>query len=357
MNSFIKRITFLSLIPLLAIGGFFINENPSLIFANVPYHIILYTAEGSYKVDGVDGVDGLDGVQSVAVSPGGNHVYAAAETDDAVTVFTRNSSTGALSFVEMKKDGVGGVDGLNAAQSVTVSPGGNHVYAVGRDDNAVAVFSRNLSTGALTYVEVKKDGAGGVDGLYGAKSVTVSPDGKHLYTAAEGDHAVAVFSINSSTGALTYVEVKKDGAGGVDGIAGAQAVTVSPDGKHVYAASDTDDAIAVFSRNLSTGALTYVEMKKDGVGGVDGLDNAKSVTLSPDGMHLYATSWNDEAISVFSRNSTTGALTYVEMSALMENMFMLLDMVMISLWFSEETHLQEPLPGSALWVMLPKSNQ
>jgi len=152
------------------------------------------------------------------------------------------------------------------------------------------VFSRNSSTGALTYVEVKKDGVGGVDGLNGAKSVTVSPDNKHVYTAAENDDAVAVFSRNSSTGALTYVEVKKDGVGGVDGLDSAQSVTVSPDGNHVYVAAKYDDAVTVFSRNSSTGALTYVEMEvdvsKDAVGGVEGLNGAQSVTVSPDGNHV-----------------------------------------------------------------------
>ena len=58
----------------------------------------------------------------------------------------------------------------------------------------MAVFSRNSTTGALTFVEVQKDGVGGVDGLNGARSVTVSPDGSHLYAAGLLDHAVAVFS-------------------------------------------------------------------------------------------------------------------------------------------------------------------
>jgi 6-phosphogluconolactonase (cycloisomerase 2 family) len=75
-----------------------------------------------------------------------------------VAVFTRNSSTGALAFVEVHKDGASGVDGLNGADSVTVSPDGSHVYvAAGSSDNSVAVFSRNSSTGALTFVEFIKD--------------------------------------------------------------------------------------------------------------------------------------------------------------------------------------------------------
>ncbi|MCH7801723.1 MAG: beta-propeller fold lactonase family protein [Chloroflexi bacterium] len=68
--------------------------------------------------------------------------------------------------------------------------------------------------GELTFVEVVKDGVGGVDGLNGAFSVTVSPDGKHLYAASWFDSAVAVFSRDSTSGALTWVEVQVDGAGG-----------------------------------------------------------------------------------------------------------------------------------------------
>ncbi len=265
-----------------------------------------------FHKDGVGGVDGLDFAMSVTVSPDGKHLYATSQLDDAVAVFSRNSTMGALTFVEVQRDGVGGVDGLDFARSVTVSPDGKHVYAAGAGDDAVAVFSRNTTTGALTFVEVQKDGVGGVDGLFGAWSVTVSPDGKTLYAAGAFDDAVAVFSRNTTTGALTFVEVQKDGVGGVDGLNGAYSVSVSPDGKHLYAAGAFDDAVAVFSRNSTTGALTFVEVQKDGVGGVDGLDLAVSVTVSPDGKHLYAAGAGDDAVAVLSRNSTTGALTFVE---------------------------------------------
>ena len=109
-------------------------------------------------------------------------------------MFYRNSLTGALTYVEMQKDGVGGVDGLNNPRSVRVSPDGNHVYATGYLDDAVAVFSRNSSTGALTYLEMQKDGLNGVDGLDGAYSVMLRPDGNQVYATGKSDHAVAVFS-------------------------------------------------------------------------------------------------------------------------------------------------------------------
>jgi DNA-binding beta-propeller fold protein YncE len=175
----------------------------------------------------------------------------AAFMDDAAATFSRNAMTGALSFVEVDKDGDGGVvDGLDSASGAAVSPDGAHVYVAGGNDDAVATFTRNTMTGALSFVEVDKDGDGGVvDGLDNSTATAVSPDGAHVYVASLGDDAVATFSRNAMTGALSFVEVDKDGDGAVvDGLDGAIATNVSRDGAHVYVAGDTDDAIATFSR-------------------------------------------------------------------------------------------------------------
>ena len=65
----------------------------------------------------------------------------------------------------MLQDGVNGVDGLDMADSVTLSADGNHAYVTGWLDNAVSWFERNASTGALTYGGMLQDGVDGVDGL------------------------------------------------------------------------------------------------------------------------------------------------------------------------------------------------
>ena len=75
----------------------------------------------------------------------------------------------------MKKDGVGGVNGIGLARGITVSPDGNHLYVSGYSEDAIVTFTRNSSTGALTFVEMKKNGFG----IGWARQVTVSPDGKH----------------------------------------------------------------------------------------------------------------------------------------------------------------------------------
>ncbi len=262
------------------------------------------TEELSYvemQQDGSGGVDGLDGAQSLTVSPDGKHVYVASESDNAVAIFRRNGTSGRLSYVGLVRDGDGGVDGLGGAYAVIISPEGGHAYVAGYVDNAVARFTRNASSGALSFVGVYKDGDPGIDGLNGANALALSSDGSTLYVAGRKDNALAVFGRNASSGALTFLEVHKDGVAGVDGLYGARAVGVNPDGDQVYVASQWDDALAVFSRDASSGALTFLEVHKDGIDGVDGLDTADGIAVSPEGGHVYVTGYDDNALVVFRR--------------------------------------------------------
>src|SRR3989338_4964225 len=274
---------------------------------------IAYTGLLSYlgmMKDGVDGVDGLEYGQSVTVSPDGEHVYAVGYGDDAIAIFSRDTTTGLLSYLGMIKDGV---DGLNRIESVTMSPDGRHIYLGISVDNAVAIFSRDATTGLLSYLGIMQGGVDGVDGLYEVYGVTVSPDGEHVYAAGYGDHAVVIFARDATTGLLSYLGMMKDGVDGVDGLFRVYAVTVSSDGEHVYAAGYGDHAIAIFARDATTGLLAYLGMMKDGVDGVDGLDGAYFITVSPDGQHVYAASHDDDAVAIFSRDATTGLLSYLGM--------------------------------------------
>src|SRR2546430_7689763 len=170
----------------------------------------------------VAGVDGLTGAHGVVVSPDGAHVYVASKVADALAVFSRDAATGALTFVQAKKDNIGGVNGLNGAEGIAVSPDGAHVYVASHNDNALAVFSRNVETGAVTFVDIQRDGLGGVDGLLGANAVAVSPDGAHVYAARSLGHAVAGLRRDAATGKLAFVEAQHEGQNGVVGPSGAR---------------------------------------------------------------------------------------------------------------------------------------
>ncbi len=164
----------------------------------------------------------------------------------------------------------------------------------------------------LTFVDTVFDNANGVDGLNQARGVFVSPDGAHVYVAGNADDALAVFSRNSSTGGLTFVEFQQDGMNGVDGLKGAHQPTVSPGGNYVFVAAFDGDAFAVFSRNKSTGALTFTEVFKDGVNGVDGLNGAARIAISPNGAHVYVTGIHDDAVAVFSSSEIVVNLSRIE---------------------------------------------
>src|SRR5262245_32908481 len=161
--------------------------------------------------------------------------------------------------------------------------------------------ARPAEAAGIRYLETYKDSAG----LNGAYGLALSPDGRHLYVAAENANAVLLFDRNATTGHMTLSATYVSGTGGIDGMRGAHAIAVSPDGAHVYVASKVDDALVAFSRDASTGALTFLQAKFDGRATVNGLDGAESVVISSDGKNLYIAGRNDNAVAVFSRDAAT----------------------------------------------------
>ena len=141
--------------------------------------------------------------------------------------------------------------------------------------------------------------------LENASSVDISPDGAHVYTTSYNDNAISVFerdAASPSPGLVSFIETKKNEIEGVNGLGGAFSVKVSPDGNHVYVAGSIDDAIVLFSRNVVTGELTYMTTYKDGVDGVEGIDGAYYIDIPADGNHVYVTGPDDNAVAVFRRN-------------------------------------------------------
>jgi cysteine-rich repeat protein len=260
------------------------------------------------------GIQFLGGARAVAVSPDGGQVYAAAYANGALNVFTRNGTTGQLTFLEAQNDGVNGVDGLDGVTALAISPDGANVYSAGFNEDAIAVFRRDPATGALTFVEVQRNGVGAVKGIQGPRGLALDPTGSNLYVTGHASDALVVFARDAASGVLTFVEEKKNGRDDVEaGLNGAYGVAVDPDGAHVYATSDKDDGVAVFERTAPGGTLLFREVERDGVGGVDGLAGAKGIAVSPDGGQVYVAGADKNALAVFSRNAATGGLTFIEL--------------------------------------------
>lgn len=260
--------------------------------------------------NGINGTSGLGGAYDVAVSPDGNHVFVAGSTDHSLSVFSRNSVDGSLTMLQQITDDVDGVDGLQGAYSIAISPDGNTVYVTGSEDNALAVFSRNVTSGMLSFMEVHIDDTGSIANLAFPIEVVVSPDGENVYVTSFDEAALTVFNRNTNTGALSFLEDEVNGEGGVNNMDGAYSVYVSPDGENVYATGSYDNSVVVFNRNTSSGRISYVESHVDDMNGLDGLSGATTVAGKPDGSTIYVVGSNENAIATFNRNSSSGALTF-----------------------------------------------
>ncbi len=259
----------------------------------------------------------LNNARAIAVSPDGAQLYVAARGSNAFAIYNRDKSSGALTLKDSYTVGQI-VPGLSGAYEVVVAPNGQYIYVTGNSANAVTIFSRDADNfvGPLDdFISAKE--------LGGARGMAISPDGAHLYvTGSTGilSGTVAVFSRNQTSGALTHVQTRREGElMGIppfifflDGLAGASQVLVSPDGQYVYVSALDDDAINLFRRDVLTGKLTRLRLYRDGFSGVDGLDGAFGMAFSQDGSKLLVTGYLEDAVAVFDRDPASGLLTFLE---------------------------------------------
>ena len=271
----------------------------------------------------------------------------AAFGSSSVAEFARNATTGVLTQLASPNDCIGMVGsgcgtanatGMEDAFAVAVSPDGKNVYVSGLFSNAVAEFTRNTTTGALTQLSAPNDcmgmvgsgcGTTSAHGLTKPVSLAVSADGSNFYVAAGGTYvkgALAEFTRNASTGALTQLSSPNDcitsegsdcGTINAHGLEGVEDLVLTPDGNNAYATASKGSSLAEFSRDPSTGALHQLPSPNDcvtsnptGCGRVSGtgMNGAQGIALSPDSANVYVAAPTSNAIVEFSRNGPSGEL-------------------------------------------------
>jgi 6-phosphogluconolactonase (cycloisomerase 2 family) len=254
----------------------------------------------------IDGITGFDGPTGIRVSNDGKFVYVATAhavdqpVPGSVAVFSRNESTGLLSYVGSSLQGDGLIDGIAGATDIRISSDDKFLYVTGFNSDAVAVFSRNQTTGLLTFVEAHFDGVDGVTGLVGAWGLTFTENGQHLYVASLSNSSLVHFAVNQATGKLTFVKSYVDGQDGIEGLGGASRILIHESG-YVLVTGSIADSIVVFlaSADPDDGALTFVEAIYDGQDGVTGLAGSNQIAASPDGAHIYVTARLADKIATF----------------------------------------------------------
>jgi hypothetical protein len=272
--------------------------------------------------------------------------------DAAVVTFSREpltgllTETGCISHSATSGCAITKEPGLEGPGTIVVSPDEENVYVTSYNEQAVAEFARDPSTGALTplpppYECISSDAASGcgtsnASGLEESSSVAVSPDGANVYVAATGLSGgdIAEFARETAAGpdhgALTQLAGPNAclttenvvGCSHVIDMYGPAEIVVSPDGQNVYANSFDYQAVLEFSRNPSTGALSQLAEPNtcvssasslpSGCTAATGITGTFGVITSPDGSNLYAVGESESAIATFKRSALTGALAQIE---------------------------------------------
>ncbi len=256
-------------------------------------------------------LDGLESPYDLKVSSDGRHLYLASQRNDAVSYFTRDLSDGSLSYAGYFSEADIGTNALDGARSLAISPEGTFLYVASMFADSLVALQRDSTTGALSFLSATYDSDIGVDGLDQARSIVISPDGKNLYVAAYGDSKLSVFGRNATTGAVSFLGVYEEGDQGVEELTQPHALAISPDGDHLYVALWSNQLI-VFERDSSTGLLTYLSklayLQAESIGSSG---TPRAISISPDGKQVYVASWNTDTVSVFDRDATDGSLAHL----------------------------------------------
>jgi len=258
----------------------------------------------------------------LALSPDGKNMYVTGN-NNTIAVYTRNTTTGELSFLELM------TTGLSAPGPCTVSPDGKYVYFSNNNTQQTGKYTRDTSTGSLgSTFFVYANG-----NVYTQGKPVITADGTGLYIG--NNSTIIQYSVNTTTGDISYL-------GTLNTSTSIVSIAISSDGNFVYAG---ETQLNTYSRDTSTNLLTqssYINSTavnlvispdnkniyaigpyQYSVNQITGVVTALSpasleinsyissyLVVSPDGKHVYAAATNDaEGFLEFSRNTTTGALT------------------------------------------------
>jgi 6-phosphogluconolactonase len=272
----------------------------------LPFYIGTYTGNGStsqgiYR-DSIDSETGKLGTPTLAVatkdpsflalSPDNQFLFAC--QGDAVGSF-KIGSDGLLTLINQQPSGGGGahvcVDKTGHSVFIANYGGGNVTsFPVGADGTIGARASQMQLTGSGPY-------PGRQDKSY-AHSVYVDPTNQFLYSCDLGSDSVWTFKFDPNSAVLTPADPAK---AKVPPGSGPRHLAFGLDGKFVYVINEMGHSVTVFSRDVSSGALTAVQtLSTLKPGTYTQTITAAEIYCHPSGKWLYTSTRGVETLSVFS---------------------------------------------------------
>ena len=136
------------------------------------------------------------GPRHMVFRPDGKFAYVINELDSTITTFGYDPQRGALSELQTVSTLPYYYQGPNTAAEIEVHPSGKWLYASNRGHNCVVLYSVESDSGILTYIEELRSGG------KTPRHFEIEPSGKHLAIANQDSGTLLVCRIEPDTGRL-----------------------------------------------------------------------------------------------------------------------------------------------------------
>lgn len=123
-------------------------------------------------------------------------------------------------------------------------------YVINELKSTVSVFQYDASNGTLVEIQNLSTLPPNTSINNSTADIHVSPDGRFLYGSNRGHNSIVRYSIDSSSGEISYIGTTSS-QGEIP-----RNFAIHPNGGHMYVANQNSDNVAVFELNSTTGAMT-----------------------------------------------------------------------------------------------------
>lgn len=255
----------------------------------------------------------VDNIHNAKLSQNDLHLYLVNEADDLLKVFSYDKETGYLRFVQLIENSDIS-NKFDFVQNISIHPNDQWVYTINQSDRTILKFDRqpggslNIDNTADTVLP-----SGGV-----GKNMLISSNGVDLYTGTRLNGSLFHYKINQSNGHLTLHQTIANGdmSGGntITTLIGAEDFWMSNDEAFFYMTTFNGSSLLVFSREPN-GNLTFVQKIENNFGGISGMVKTYNVvgydTLNESFLVIMAEENSSSRLFAFSRNTSTGLLSYL----------------------------------------------
>ncbi len=139
-----------------------------------------------------------DEPRHLAIHENNRYVYLANEQGNSVTFLEFDEQAGELSARQIVSTLPDTYVGESQAGAIAIHPNNRFIYTTNRTHNSVALLTADKKTGYLKYIACTPS-LGEIP-----RFMTLSPDGKRLYAVNELSDTIRVFDIDQRTGTITF---------------------------------------------------------------------------------------------------------------------------------------------------------